>query len=86
MMNKKDNRMNSITIFCGSKAGNELVFIEQAQKVGAYLAEQGKTVIYGGGRTGLMGVIADSALQAGGKVIGVIPTTLVDREDRKSVV
>ncbi|MCF8998649.1 TIGR00730 family Rossman fold protein [Acinetobacter nectaris] len=72
--------MNSIAIFCGSKAGNESIFIEQAQKVGAYLADQGKRVVYGGGRTGLMGVIADSALQAGGKVIGVIPTNLVDRE------
>jgi uncharacterized protein (TIGR00730 family) len=80
MIKKKDNSMNTVAIFCGSKAGNNPIFVEHAQKVGQYLAEQGKTVIYGGGRTGLMGVIADSTLQAGGKVIGVIPTTLVDRE------
>ena len=47
---------------------------------GETIARQGKTLVYGGGRSGLMGVVADSALQAGGRVIGVIPTALVDRE------
>ncbi|MHA3104327.1 TIGR00730 family Rossman fold protein [Acinetobacter sp. ANC 3791] len=64
--------MNSIAIFCGSKAGNDSIFVE--------IAQQGKTLVYGGGRSGLMGVVADSALQAGGKVIGVIPEVLVNRE------
>jgi hypothetical protein len=48
--------------------------------MGRTIAEQGKTLVYGGGRSGLMGVVADSALQAGGQVVGVIPYALVDRE------
>ena len=72
--------MNSIAIFCGSKAGNDSIFVQTAQDVGQRIAQQGKTLVYGGGRSGLMGVVADSALQAGGKVIGVIPEALVDRE------
>jgi len=51
-----------------------------AQLTGQVIAAQGKTLVYGGGRSGLMGVVADSALQAGGRVIGVIPHALVDRE------
>ena len=72
--------MNSIAIFCGSKAGNDSIFVETAQQVGQKIAQQGKTLVYGGGRSGLMGVVADSALQACGKVIGVIPEVLVNRE------
>ncbi|EFF81401.1 TIGR00730 family protein [Acinetobacter haemolyticus ATCC 19194] len=51
-----------------------------AQATGQAIAEQGKTLIYGGGRSGLMGVVADSALKAGGRVVGIIPNALVDRE------
>lgn len=72
--------MKSIAIFCGSALGTDKIFLEQAQIVGRRLAEQGKTLIYGGGRSGLMGVVADSAIQAGGKVIGVIPRSLVAAE------
>lgn len=71
---------NSIAIFCGSAIGTDSIFLDTAQKMGQTIAEQGKTLVYGGGRSGLMGVVADSALQAGGKVIGVIPNALVDRE------
>ncbi len=72
--------MNSIAIFCGSALGTDSVFVEQARLTGETIAKQGKTLVYGGGRSGLMGSVADSALQAGGKVIGVIPQNLVDNE------
>lgn len=72
--------MKSIAIFCGSTPGSDPIYAEVAKKTGSYLAQQGKTLIYGGGRSGLMGIVADSALAAGGKVIGVIPQGLVDRE------
>lgn len=72
--------MKSIAIFCGSTLGTDAIFAETAQCTGQLIAEQGKTLVYGGGRSGLMGIVADSALAAGGKVIGVIPQGLVDRE------
>ena len=71
---------NSIAIFCGSALGSDPIFSETARQVGHTIAEQGKTLVYGGGRSGLMGIVADSALEAGGQVIGVIPHVLVDRE------
>ena len=72
--------MKSIAIFCGSALGSEQIFSETAQMVGKTLAEKGKTLVYGGGRSGLMGIVADSALAAGGQVIGGIRNELVDRE------
>lgn len=72
--------MKSIAIFCGSTLGTDEIFAQTAEKTGTLIAEQGKTLVYGGGRSGLMGIVADSALKAGGKVIGVIPQGLVDRE------
>lgn len=72
--------MKSVCIFCGSAVGTDPAFIQAAQNTGKRIAEQGQILVYGGGRSGLMGVVADSALQAGGHVIGVIPTALVDRE------
>lgn len=72
--------MNSICVFCGSSLGNDVVYEKITQATGQIIAEQGLTLVYGGGRSGLMGVVANSALKAGGKVIGVIPEALVDRE------
>ncbi|ENW83495.1 TIGR00730 family protein [Acinetobacter sp. ANC 3929] len=72
--------MNSICVFCGSSLGNDPIYQQMAQATGQTIAAQGKTLVYGGGRSGLMGVVADSALQAGGRVIGIIPNALVDRE------
>lgn len=71
---------NSIAVFCGSALGTDEIYQQQAQIVGQQLARQGKTLVYGGGRSGLMGLVADSALAAGGRVVGVIPEALVDRE------
>ena len=72
--------MNSICIFCGSSFGNDPAYKEAAHFMGATLAGKGITLVYGGGNVGLMGTVADAALEADGKVIGVIPKALVDRE------
>lgn len=72
--------MRSLCIFCGSSAGNSPGYLATARDVGALIAERGLTLVYGGGRVGLMGALADAALAAGGRVIGVIPQLLLDRE------
>ena len=69
-----------LCVFCGSSPGRDPAHVELAQAVGAGLAARGIGVVYGGGRVGLMGALADSALAAGGEVIGVIPGRLVERE------
>lgn len=71
---------NSIAVYCGSAFGHDDIYIQTAQQVGHGIAEQGKTLVYGGGRSGLMGVVADSALNAGGRVIGVMPEILMHKE------
>jgi len=72
--------MHRICVFCGSSAGNDPAFAALARSVGEALARRGIGVVYGGGRVGLMGALADAALAAGGEVIGVIPQAMVDRE------
>jgi uncharacterized protein (TIGR00730 family) len=72
--------MKSIAVYCGSATPDDPLYIETAQYVGRALAERGIAVVYGGGRLGLMGAVADAALDAGGKVIGVIPKALVGSE------
>ncbi|MBW3563570.1 MAG: TIGR00730 family Rossman fold protein [Acidobacteria bacterium] len=72
--------MKSVAVFCGSRPGNDERFIEAARRMGREIAEQGLTLVYGGGRLGLMGEAANAALDAGGRVIGVIPQALVERE------
>ena len=72
--------MKRLAIYCGSATPADPVFIDSAREVGRTLAERGIGVVYGGGRLGLMGAIADAALAAGGEVIGVIPQALVDAE------
>lgn len=69
-----------ICVFCGASPGRRSAYRALATTVGAGLAERGIGVVYGGGRVGLMGALADAALAAGGEVIGVIPRRLVDRE------
>lgn len=72
--------MKRLAIYCGSATPSDPVFVDSARAVGRTLAERGIGVVYGGGRLGLMGAIADAALEAGGEVIGVIPQALVDAE------
>jgi uncharacterized protein (TIGR00730 family) len=69
-----------ICVFCGASPGRSPRYLELAASVGAELARRGIGVVYGGGRVGMMGALADAALAGGGEVIGVIPRRLVDRE------
>lgn len=72
--------MKSVCVFCGSSVGNDPVYSMVASKLATAIAERDIRLVYGGGRVGLMGVIADNALAAGGEVVGVIPRSLLDRE------
>ncbi|PXX51176.1 TIGR00730 family Rossman fold protein [Aquitalea magnusonii] len=72
--------MKSVCLFCGSNKGLRPEYIAAAADFGRTLAEQGITLVYGAGKVGLMGVAADAALAAGGKVIGVIPEFLKAKE------
>ena len=72
--------MRSICIYCGSNTGSNPIYAERAAALGTRLAQQGLAVVYGGGNVGLMGVVADAALAAGGEVVGVIPEQLVGWE------
>jgi uncharacterized protein (TIGR00730 family) len=72
--------MKRLAIYCGSATPRDPRFVEVAATVGRVLAERGIGVVYGGGRLGLMGAVADAAIAAGGEVIGVIPEALVGLE------
>ncbi len=72
--------MPRVCVFCGSKVGNNPLYAEAARHFGSLLVARGLGVVFGGGHIGLMGVVADTVLQAGGEVVGVIPRALVDRE------
>src|SRR5574341_96850 len=72
--------MKRICVFCGSSSGNDPTYAEAAKKRGAALARRGLELVYGGGTVGLMGTVANAALAAGGRVIGVIPKALQLRE------
>lgn len=72
--------MKSLAVYCGSATPANPIYIETAQLVGRTLAERGIELVYGGGRLGLMGAVADAALEAGGSVIGVIPEALQSAE------
>ena len=72
--------IRSVAVFCGSRTGNDPAYRAAAQALGTGLAEAGIRLVFGGGRVGLMGVMADAALAAGGTVIGVIPEFLMRRE------
>ena len=70
----------SICVYCGSRPGVEPAFAEAARQVGLWIAQNKGQLVYGGGHNGLMGMMADACLQAGGRVIGVIPKALVEKE------
>jgi uncharacterized protein (TIGR00730 family) len=69
-----------VCVYCGSSPGNDPVYVETARAFGEALARRGIGVVYGGGRVGMMGAVADAALAAGGEVIGIIPRFLEERE------
>jgi len=72
--------LKRVCVFCGSSAGADPAFTHAATEVGGVLAQRGLGLVYGGGNVGLMGVLADAALTAGGEVIGVIPQALLAKE------
>jgi uncharacterized protein (TIGR00730 family) len=72
--------ISSIAVFCGSRLGGDPAFAAAARELGTGLAEAGIRLVYGGGRNGMMGVLADAVLTGGGAVLGVIPDFLTKRE------
>lgn len=70
----------SLCVYCGSRPGTDLAYRQAAIEVGQWIALRGGQLVYGGGTGGLMGVVANAALQAGARVVGVIPKSLVERE------
>jgi uncharacterized protein (TIGR00730 family) len=72
--------VNRVCVFCGASSGRRPAYADAARAFGTAVAGRGLGLVYGGGRVGLMGAVADAALAAGGEVVGVIPQELVDRE------
>ena len=73
-------KLERVCVFCGSSGGNDTGYLAAAKSVGQLLARRGITLVFGGGRVGMMGAVAEAALTNGGKVIGVIPAGLVRKE------
>ena len=74
------NKISSIAVFCGSGIGNNPLYKEHARQLGTWMAKNDITLIYGGASIGMMGAVADAVLENGGKVIGVIPSFLDQKE------
>jgi uncharacterized protein (TIGR00730 family) len=72
--------VKSVCVYCGSNTGTDPVYLEATQHMARTFAARGLRIVYGGAHVGLMGALADTALAAGGEVVGVIPQLLVDRE------
>jgi hypothetical protein len=70
----------SLCVYCGSRAGDQPAFADLAREVGTWIGQRGGQLVYGGGHNGLMGILADATLAAGGRVVGVIPKALVEKE------
>ncbi|MDO9252526.1 MAG: TIGR00730 family Rossman fold protein [Hydrogenophaga sp.] len=70
----------SLCVYCGSRPGSQPEFAEAARAVGEWIGHHGGQLVYGGGCNGLMGTVAQATLEAGGRVVGVIPKALVDKE------
>ncbi|MEK7346499.1 MAG: TIGR00730 family Rossman fold protein [Pseudomonadota bacterium] len=70
----------SICVYCGSRAGHKPEFAQLAVQVGTWIGAHGGQLVYGGGRNGLMGLVAEATMAAGGTVVGIIPTALVEKE------
>lgn len=70
----------SVCVYCGSRPGVNPEFAQAARIVGNWIGQHGGQLVYGGGKAGLMGIVAESTLQAGGQVIGIIPKALVEKE------
>ncbi len=75
-----ERTLHSVCVFCGSQAGGRPAYVEGARRLGELLAREGIRIVYGGSSLGLMGALANAALDQGGTVTGIIPTGLVQRE------
>jgi uncharacterized protein (TIGR00730 family) len=73
-------KIQSLCVFCGSSSGSRPIYAEAATQLGRALAKQNAALVFGGGCVGLMGILADSVLAAGGQAVGVIPKALVEKE------
>lgn len=80
LMTTPSTRISSICVYCGSQPGYDPAFRQAAQVLGRTMAEHGIDLVYGGGTKGLMGAVAEAVLSNGGKVIGIIPEFLMDKE------
>jgi uncharacterized protein (TIGR00730 family) len=78
--NQPQRKIHRLCVFCGSSTGSRLVYSETATQLGQSLADSKTALVFGGGRVGLMGILADSVLAAGGQAIGVMPRALVEKE------
>ena len=74
------SNLRRVCVYCGSRPGRRAAYADAAHRLGGLLAEAGIGLVTGGGKVGLMGVIADAVLDAGGEAVGVIPKALLDRE------
>jgi uncharacterized protein (TIGR00730 family) len=74
----------SICVYCGSREGTQPAFAYAAGEVGRWIGQHGGQLVYGGGNNGLMGIVAQATLDAGGTVVGIIPKSLVEREFAKT--
>src|SRR5580658_10508877 len=74
------SKINAVCVYCGSSPGTDPAFVEAARKLGKILAENSVRLVYGGGSVGLMGALAESVLEHGGQVTGIIPEFLTKRE------
>ena len=70
----------SVCVYCGSRAGVDAAYAEAARATGRWIGAHGGQLVYGGGRNGLMGIVAQATQEAGGRVVGIIPKALVDKE------
>lgn len=72
--------MKKMAVYCGASAGNNPIYAEKAKELGQWMVENDYHLVYGGGKVGLMGIVADTVLSGGNQAIGVMPTFLVERE------
>lgn len=70
----------SLCVYCGSRPGGDAAFADAARAVGEWIGGRGGQLVYGGGRNGLMGIVAEATLASGGRVVGIIPKALVEKE------
>ena len=73
-------KLRTVCVFCAANPGGDPIYQQRARAFGRFLAESGRRVVFGGGRTGLMGALAEGALGAGGEIVGIMPRHLVERE------